>query len=322
MSDLHGTPDTRTTGNGKQGAPGVATGADIDAHDFLTEELEPQKHKDVRQQGWTATIFPDEMSEGFYLWFIDNPNNYCLIGREICPETKRLHWQTYMFFPNKKRWTEVRKLLPIGAHFKPARCGPSNNYLYCTKDGDFVEFGEYRPKIKVEKRTLDMKIRECKSLAEFREKFLSLYIIYGKRIKEYFNEMRGVPENRQLYMLRDKEPWQLYENFALNKIHAVPWQEYTGTEEIVVFENIGEIPKSTIFRWKKGLLCKLHRGYELVNFTPSVVILPKMCFMKIYEELDPSDFEEFEKIFSKYSNIENAPETTCDEEEAILHAQT
>lgn len=65
---------------------------------------------------------------------------YVLFGRETAPTTGQKHLQGYVQFKAPQRLTQVAKMLPC--HWEPAKADDEKNFEYCTKDGDFVEWGE------------------------------------------------------------------------------------------------------------------------------------------------------------------------------------
>ena len=67
--------------------------------------------------------------------------HYLVAGRETAPTTGSLHLQCFVSFAERKRFATVRDLLPQ-CHLQCARGSPRQNRTYCTKDGDFVEYGE------------------------------------------------------------------------------------------------------------------------------------------------------------------------------------
>jgi hypothetical protein len=69
-------------------------------------------------------------------------------GREICPDTKREHWQCYVAFENPRAHTP-KALGKIGAMFgkiharvKPMLGSLAQNEAYCSKDGKFEKLGK------------------------------------------------------------------------------------------------------------------------------------------------------------------------------------
>lgn len=65
---------------------------------------------------------------------------YAVLGQEVAPTTGTRHLQGYVCFNSRKRIGAVRSRFP-GAHIEVARATAEQNRDYCTKDGDFTEFG-------------------------------------------------------------------------------------------------------------------------------------------------------------------------------------
>lgn len=65
---------------------------------------------------------------------------YVVAQREICPTTKREHWQGYAKFKRSVRMKKAIELLGIdGAHMEPCAGKPSQNIAYCTKESSRKE---------------------------------------------------------------------------------------------------------------------------------------------------------------------------------------
>lgn len=71
---------------------------------------------------------------------------YCIVGREVCPETGRPHGQGYMHFKNERSFSSMRRMLP-GCHL--GFMYPGSNIeaciTYCSKDEDIVFERGVRP---------------------------------------------------------------------------------------------------------------------------------------------------------------------------------
>lgn len=65
---------------------------------------------------------------------------YLVFGRELCPTTLRMHLQGYLYFKSARTFVSLQKKLP-GVHLEIAKGPPSANLKYCTKEGDYEEFG-------------------------------------------------------------------------------------------------------------------------------------------------------------------------------------
>ena len=75
------------------------------------------------------------------LKYDDETMGYLIVGLETCPDTGRAHYQCYVQYRRKFRWTQVTK--DFGTKIKVFACRGSDqqNYDYCSKEGDFTEFG-------------------------------------------------------------------------------------------------------------------------------------------------------------------------------------
>lgn len=106
----------------------------------------------TKSRKWCFTMYYDKEPGADY--FGDNWEcDYLIVGKEICPETKREHYQGYVRFPNPRALTGVRKLfthkvrtaaggMGYPGHWTPCKGTEQDNFNYCTKDDDIViEFG-------------------------------------------------------------------------------------------------------------------------------------------------------------------------------------
>lgn len=70
---------------------------------------------------------------------------YLIMGKETCPKTKKLHIQGFMILHNPV--VNGKKILnSVGfdntVHIEPAVAGIDKNIAYCSKDNDYLEFGQ------------------------------------------------------------------------------------------------------------------------------------------------------------------------------------
>jgi len=62
---------------------------------------------------------------------------YIVIGDETCPETKKEHYQGYIYFASGKTESAVRKMFKP-RHIVPCRGTSEENIKYCKKEGKIV----------------------------------------------------------------------------------------------------------------------------------------------------------------------------------------
>lgn len=67
---------------------------------------------------------------------------YLCYGRELCPDTQRVHYQAFVSFWKQTRISAIKKISDLKtAHFEVARGTVEENIAYCSKDGDFCCHG-------------------------------------------------------------------------------------------------------------------------------------------------------------------------------------
>lgn len=80
-----------------------------------------------------------------YDWkaWLDNNGwaDYLLIGRETCPTTKLEHWQGYVHANGPKSWAMAKDSFSKETHVEIAKGGFAANFAYCTKAGNWREYG-------------------------------------------------------------------------------------------------------------------------------------------------------------------------------------
>jgi hypothetical protein len=67
---------------------------------------------------------------------------YLVYGKEICPDTKKLHYQGYVEFDRPIVFGTLKKLLGNKTHLSNRNGTAKQAADYCKKDGDFIEHGE------------------------------------------------------------------------------------------------------------------------------------------------------------------------------------
>jgi hypothetical protein len=87
-----------------------------------------------RNRGWAITEWDTPV-------FNEKQMSYLIYGIEICPKTQKKHFQTFVRFYNAKTFEQVKKHFPT-AHIEELKGSINENIAYCSKDGDFHEFGE------------------------------------------------------------------------------------------------------------------------------------------------------------------------------------
>lgn len=102
-------------------------------------------------RGFTFTLFEYEASWPLIKERISEKAVYWICGKEVCPDTGRPHLQGYLYLKNPVTWRHVAESLfrKLG-HIESAKGDSAQNFAYCSKGGDYEEFG-VRPLTQQEK---------------------------------------------------------------------------------------------------------------------------------------------------------------------------
>ena len=199
----------------------------------------------MRARGWCFTNFGDALPEEHEIW---RDASYGIQGKEVCPETGNVHWQSYVYFKNARTFERVRGMLE-GIHVEKANGSPYQNFEYCSKDGEFVEYGD-RPVGQGHRSDLSVvseKVLGGQSIREIALNHGATFIKYHKGIRALQDAMALEKRNWVMDVrLYWGEPGtgktrSVYDEFPLEDIYSKPsgkwWDGYEG-ERVVLIDDI------------------------------------------------------------------------------------
>lgn len=173
-----------------------------------------------------------------------NNCNYFIYGKEICPSTGTPHLQCYVNLKNPKSFNGLKKLL--GNRYSIRQCNgtPKQNYDYCSKDGDFKEFGELPKQGKRNdlEDIYDM-IKENKSILDISNNHPASYIRYHRGIEK----LKSLQLTKRNWEMDVRIYWgksgvgktkAVYDEFDINDIYEKPvgkwWDGYIGQKVVLI----------------------------------------------------------------------------------------
>lgn len=117
-------------------------------------------HKD-----WMFTSFDEEVK------LPESEVEYAIYQREKCPSTGKLHWQGFVRFHSRKRFTTVKKIFGPGVHLEFARCVDKAIAYCCKEDTRVASPIEIGSKPQPRKRKVDVveQLRLCTPLQVIEE---------------------------------------------------------------------------------------------------------------------------------------------------------
>ena len=121
---------------------------------------------------------------------------YVVIGKEHAPTTNTLHWQGFIEFENAATFNQVKKRIER-AHIEPAKGSNTQNRDYCTKCGDFVEYGTLLTRVQTSEqaseavRLIKSGMRPVDIALEYQA--LSAYVVnHYRALRDIYNDIHGV----------------------------------------------------------------------------------------------------------------------------------
>lgn len=113
------------------------------------EDVEPPvpQRATSKRRGWCFTLNNPSITESNSLKALGeseleaNKATYLVIGRET-GESGTPHLQGYIHFKSQRAMSSVKSIIGHRAHLEGANGTPQQNRTYCSKDGDFDEYGD------------------------------------------------------------------------------------------------------------------------------------------------------------------------------------
>ncbi len=207
----------------------------------------PKKH-------FCATVYNQDTSPA--LDFDQDKHSYMIAGNETCPTTGRQHWQVYIAYLNKVRFSTVKADFgPNFKHVEKCRGSPQKNIDYCKKDGDFIEHGV--PDLVGQGKRNDLaETLQATLTMTFNE--LLLDEVHGPRVA------RAMQYFRSVYQVRAANAGQEWNDDMYASIVLRPWQ----TDALALVDGVEPHPRhfywmhdsagNTGKSWFAGLLVAKH----------------------------------------------------------------
>jgi hypothetical protein len=86
--------------------------------------------------------------------------DYMIIGEELTTENEVPHLQGYIEFANPATWEQVRErfiaIVGYVSDLQASKGDAKSNQLYCSKAGQFTEYGSFTEKVKVDDQAVNV----------------------------------------------------------------------------------------------------------------------------------------------------------------------
>lgn len=239
----------------------------------------------------------------------DKQIQYIKMGREICPDTKREHWQSWVWFNNAKTitqcWQFLEKKFGIHPHVEPLRGTPEQNEDYCDKGKDTYSWGT----MPAQGQRGDLESM-CQLIEDGSITVDQITRLYPRIYHQYGRTLHRVEDlcMRDRHRTEMTEAVWYYGPTAVGKSHIAfqgfknathyvwkndhDWQDgYTGQETVIINDFRGHIPYNELLQLiDKWPFTVNRRGREPMPFTSKyVIITSSLRPEEVYHRRDEED---------------------------------
>lgn len=262
--------------------------------------------KEIRS--WTFTINNWSEIDYFGVALLMKKATYGVVGKEI-GENGTPHLQGYIRLRSAVTLSVLKKSLPR-AHLEPAIKGDCSNCDYCSKEGDFKEWGVKGEGqgSRTDIKDVSQKIRNLEiTIEDVMFDYPELYVRYSRAFEQMFNAVQkprsSPPEVYWRWGLAGvgKTKW-VYDTFEQSEIYPkdnTPWWNGYKQQKVILIDDFDNtIPFRTFLRIldRYEYTGQIKGGYVQIN-SPIIVIT---------SEFPPTHYwsgNEHRQVFRRLKNV-------------------
>jgi len=148
-------------------------------------------------KNWCFTDWPTDDNDDWPL-YNDADMAYMVVGKEICPDTQKQHWQGFVQLRTRQRMSTVKKYFSEKVHLEATNGTPEQAAAYCKKDGNFQEHGTIvtqgkRSDISNAKSLLD----SGATITQVADECFGVFLRYSRALVEY--QQLKLPTDRTVF---------------------------------------------------------------------------------------------------------------------------
>lgn len=234
---------------------------------------------------------------------LDLQSEYIVTGFEVGQEGTQ-HIQGYCHYKNAVSFNTVKGCLPR-AHIEKARGSPEQNYDYCTKDGDYIEFGELPQQGKCSFEYIQEVMENPQLNFQVYNQYRRSYEAYKKILQEKW--AKAGPKSL-CFVSQDKMDQVIEAHKETDPEEQIFYDSdidtYNG-EDIVFLDAYGH-GSFQVHKWMQGFPKRIKRGYEIIKVDPAYLYI-------VYD--DKAQLAHIKNCFSNLDYIVWSKE--CENQEGI-----
>lgn len=269
---------------------------------------------DGRARSWCFTSYLERQPQ-----YNEKDMLYLIVGSEICPSTKRHHWQCYVTWREGKTMSAIKKYFKENSlHLEIANGSARQNKRYCSKDGNFFEYGDLpTPGKRTDLVKLKDEILKGKTVNDIVIEDPMAYHQYGRTL----DKIEVIRYNINIRKVMTKGIWlwgetgtgkthKVFTDNKLEDIYTYPyekgeWWDGYKQQKVVLFDDFrGQVQFNFLLRLvDKHPNCKVpQRCKEPMNFVSEVVYITSSMHPKdVFKHLEKGD--NINQLFRRFEII-------------------
>lgn len=258
----------------------------------ITSSSQP---KSLRARGWCFTINNYVTRDIENMKILDSI--YRCYGLEVAPTTGTKHMQCFAYYKNPVPRSRIIVYFPRAANVQPIKGTPEQNIAYCSKEGQFTEYGE-RPA--QGKRNDLIVLREAivtQSAVDVATDHFSEFLRYGKMFDKY-KQLRMTDRNYKPIIMWIYGPSGTGKTLFATKVAKTFyvkdgtqwWDGYEQQDAIIIDDFDGKWPFRDLLRLldRYPYQGQVKGGYVKIN-SPYIIITCDRHYESVF--LDKTDHE-------------------------------
>lgn len=214
-------------------------------------------------RSWCFTINNDTWSD--LMMLIGMKFRYMIFGFEIGSENKVPHIQGYVIYDTPKPLSTVKNKLPR-AHWESANGSPQQNIAYCTKDGDYYEFGEPPKQGGARWEKIEEAMNDPSSNPHLFNQYKKTYDLVKRADLNTFRK----EQDKQLILCDVRKQYEVLKQY--NSVYVMHDMLETYLDEEVICMSAYSYT-TWLMDWLNGYPPRIKRGYEVIIINPLIVII-------------------------------------------------
>ncbi len=243
----------------------------------------------AQSKNWCFTDF--ELLDWGKIYTETEDIRYICWGTEICPQTKKKHYQGWIQVDKKKRLNGIKKMCQSKKiHIEACRGTEGENNKYCQKDNQYDTAGDYitqgsRTDLNLLKKIIDeggtlekIANENFHAFVQYNRGFQEYKKIIDRRLRKKFRKVKVILIHGKTGTGKTRKAWESSDDIYKIQGKALKWWDgYEGEKTLLIDEYDNDIPLTELLGILDGYQLRLpikgsftYANWETVYITSNI----------------------------------------------------